>query len=74
MSLKPLLAEKVIHALKKVGFEIKRQRGSHVILKRPYVRITVIPLHKGEEIGRGLLKIIKDAGLKREEFLNLIRK
>lgn len=33
MSLKPLPAEKIIHALKKIGFEIVRQKGSHVILK-----------------------------------------
>ncbi|WXG39257.1 MAG: type II toxin-antitoxin system HicA family toxin [Candidatus Freyarchaeum deiterrae] len=75
MSLKPLPAEKIIRVLKKVGFEIVRQKGSHVILKNPEGRITVVPLHKGEEIGRGLLlKIIKDAGLKKEEFLDLIRK
>jgi hypothetical protein len=32
-----------------------------------------VPVHKGEEIGRGLLrKIIKDAKLSREEFLKLL--
>ncbi|MEX2751333.1 MAG: type II toxin-antitoxin system HicA family toxin [Candidatus Freyarchaeota archaeon] len=30
MSLKPLPAEKLIYVLRKVGFEIKRQKGSHV--------------------------------------------
>jgi predicted RNA binding protein YcfA (HicA-like mRNA interferase family) len=75
MSIKPLPAEKIIRVLKKAGFEIVRQRGSHVILKNPEGRITVIPFHKGEEIGRGLLlKIIKDAGLKKEEFLDLMKK
>ncbi len=75
MSLKPLPAEKIIRALKKVGFEIVRQKGSHVILKNPEGKITVIPIHKGEQIGKGLLlKIIKDAGLKKEKFLDLLKK
>jgi predicted RNA binding protein YcfA (HicA-like mRNA interferase family) len=35
--------------------------------------VIVVPVHGGEEIGRGLLsKIIKDAGLTREEFLKLL--
>jgi len=38
------------------------------------VRTTVIPFHKGEKIGRGLLlKIIKDTGMTREEFLSLLK-
>lgn len=73
MSLKPLPAEKIIKALAKVEFKPVRQRGSHIILKHNDGRITVIPIHKGEEIGRGLLsKIIKDAGLTKEEFLKLL--
>jgi predicted RNA binding protein YcfA (HicA-like mRNA interferase family) len=58
----------------KVGFRPVRQRGSHVILKRDDGRVTVVPIHRGEEIGRGLLsKIIKDAGLTKEEFLKLLQ-
>jgi predicted RNA binding protein YcfA (HicA-like mRNA interferase family) len=38
-------------------------------------RITVIPVHAGEEIGVGLLlKIIKDARVSREQFLELLEK
>jgi len=44
-----------------------------VILKREDGKVIVVPVHRGEEIGRGLLsKIIKDAGLSREEFLRLL--
>jgi len=73
VSLRPLPADKVIKVLVKIGFKPVRQRGSHVILKRDDGRVTVIPVHRGEEIGRGLLsKIIKDAGLTKEEFLKLL--
>jgi len=74
VSLRPIPAEKLIKALTKVGFKPVRQRGSHVILKHNDGKVTVVPVHRGEEIGRGLLsKIIKDAGLTREEFLKLLK-
>ena len=73
MSLWPLPADKVIEVLVRLGFKPVRQRGSHVILKREDGKVIVFPVHGGEEIGRGLLsKIIKDAGLTREEFLKLL--
>ena len=73
MSLKPQPASKVIKALSKLGFKIVRKHGSHVVLKHPDGRLTVVPVHAREEIGTGLLnKIIKDTGLTKEEFLELL--
>jgi len=68
-------AEKVIKVLVKLGFIVVRQRGSHVILKHPDGRVTVVPVHQGEELGRGILReIIKDAGIDKVEFLELLKK
>ena len=68
-------AEKVIKVLVKLGFKIVRQKGSHIILKHPDGRVTVVPVHQGEELGRGILReIIKDAGIDKNEFLELLRK
>ena len=73
MNLRPIPAKKVIKLLNKIGFEVVRQRGSHVILKHPDGRVTVVPVHSGEDIGRGLLpKIIKDTRMTREQFLKLL--
>ncbi len=73
--MKPVKAEKVIKVLIKLGFEIVRQKGSHVILKHPDGRITVVPVHHGEELGRGILReIIKDAGIDKEQFMELLKK
>ena len=73
MNLRPIPARKVIKLLNKIGFEAVRQRGSHVILKHPDGRVTVVPVHSGEDIGRGLLsKIIKDTKITREQFLKLL--
>jgi len=68
-----LTGEQIIKALGKAGFQVLRQRGSHVYLKHPDGRATVVPVHKGESVGRGLLrKIMQDADLSREEFLKLL--
>ncbi|MEA3458707.1 MAG: type II toxin-antitoxin system HicA family toxin [Candidatus Thermoplasmatota archaeon] len=72
MSKLPLLtAERLIKILHKIGFKKIRQQGSHVFLRHPDGRSTIVPNHPGEKIDRGLLnKIIKkDLGLSRDEFL-----
>ena len=68
----PLLsANEVVKILKKIGFELKRQRGSHMFFAHLDGRTTIIPNHPGEKIDRGLLnKIIKhDLQISRDEFL-----
>ena len=68
----PLMtAKELAKAVKKLGFEFRRQEGSHMFFEHPDGRTTVIPNHPGEEIDRGLLtKIIKkDLQISREEFL-----
>jgi len=72
MSTLPVLSGKeVIVILQKIGFRAIRQKGSHVFLRHPDGRTTIIPIHPGEKIDKGLLnKIIKkDTGISREEFL-----
>ncbi len=53
MSLKPQPAKKIIKVLSKLGFEVVRKRGSHVILKHADGRLTVVPVHAGEEKALG---------------------
>jgi predicted RNA binding protein YcfA (HicA-like mRNA interferase family) len=75
VKLKPLPARKVIKILTSAGFKIARKHGSHIVLKHPDGRITVVPVHAAEKIGPGLLqKIIKDAKLTKEEFAQLLEK
>jgi len=71
----PLLsADKVIKILQKMGFEKIRQEGSHVFLRHPDGRTTVIPNHPGEDVDRGLLNKIlkKDLSIEREEFMGYL--
>jgi len=71
--IKPLPARKVIKALEKIGFQQIRQKGSHLFMQHPDGRTTVIAVHPGECISKGLIgKIISDAKLTREEWIELI--
>jgi predicted RNA binding protein YcfA (HicA-like mRNA interferase family) len=70
-----LAADEVIRVLKKVGFEVTRIKGSHHVMRHrdDPSRSTVVPVHTGKDIKRGLLrKIISDAGLTIDEFKALL--
>jgi predicted RNA binding protein YcfA (HicA-like mRNA interferase family) len=68
----PLLSWRdVVKALTRAGFRVVRQRGSHLILVKEE---KIVPVPKHKVIKRGLLQaIIVEAGLTREEFLQLLR-
>jgi predicted RNA binding protein YcfA (HicA-like mRNA interferase family) len=74
MKLPLLTARELGRILKKMGFEMIRQHGSHVFYMHPDGRTTVVPDHSGEDLDTGLLnKIIKhDLMMTREEFLRHI--
>ena len=63
----------MVKALERAGFELQRQKRSHVSLRHPLTaRSAVVPMHS-REFPRWLLKqIIKDAGLTEEEFRELL--
>jgi len=52
------------------GFEIKRQKGSHLILRKED-KLLVIPLYKSMKKGT-LLQILKVMGISKEELLKLL--
>ena len=68
-----LSATKVVKALKRAGFKIIRQSGSHIHLWHKERRILVtVPNHK--ELAKGTLNsIIKQSKMNREEFLSYVR-
>jgi predicted RNA binding protein YcfA (HicA-like mRNA interferase family) len=67
-----LSGRRVRAALERAGFVFRRQTGSHMILRRdvPYGR-AVVPDHRVIRFGT-LRRIIVDAGLTVEEFLDLL--
>lgn len=73
MSKLPLISgRECVRALEKADFYFKRQRGSHIILRRdtPFAQV-VVPDHK--TLDRGTLRaIIRQAGLSVDEFVSLL--
>jgi len=58
----------VLRVLMRIGFEQKRQSGSHLIMENTTGRIVVVPRH--QPIKRGTLHaILTQAGLSVDEFL-----
>jgi len=61
-----------VRILQKFGFYLKRQEGSHMILRRddPFTQV-VVPDH--DELDTGTLRaIIRQAGLSVDEFLSKV--
>ena len=68
-----LKAQRLIKILARLDFEKIRQEGSHVFFKHPEGRTTVVPVHPGKDIGRGLLRsILNDIKLIPKEFQKLL--
>jgi len=76
MKLPILSAKEIIKALKKDGFRVLRQKGSHVSLyKKSDDKIYLVIVPDKKEVKRGtLLSILKQAGMSREKFFALTKK
>ena len=62
-------AKRVLAALLKLGWTIKRQSGSHRTLAREGWQDVVFAFHDGDEIGPKMLaRIAKTTGVKPEDF------
>ena len=65
--------KEVIKALQRAGFYVKRQKGSHIVLRRdnPFAQV-VVPDHKSIDTGT-LAFILDGADLSVEEFIKLTK-
>ena len=69
-SIPVLKPSEVAEILRKLGFELVRQRGSHQQFRDARGRCTTVPLHKGRDISPPLLRqIAKDIGMTLEDFI-----
>jgi predicted RNA binding protein YcfA (HicA-like mRNA interferase family) len=68
-------AKDFIKVIKKLGFYLDRQKGSHAIYKDSLGNRVVIPLHPCKDIKPGtLMGMIEDIGLDKETFFDLLSK
>lgn len=63
--------EKIVSALQRLGFYVRRQRGSHIIMRRdtPYAQ-TVVPHHRTVK-PMILAEILRQANVTLADFLKL---
>ena len=75
MKLPLISSDKLLRILSKKGFSITRQKGSHISLhKRGERKILLVVVPRRRQIKKGtLISILRQAGLTRDEFLDLIR-
>lgn len=65
--------KEIVRALEKAGFAVVRRRGSHVFLKHPDGRATVVPVHSNETIGPGLMRaMLRDVEMSVDELADLL--
>jgi len=70
--LRPAKPDELKKVLEKLGFTSIRQSGSHAVYHHSDGRWTTVPIHKGKDLGKGILrKIIKDAKISTAEFEKL---
>ena len=64
----------LVRALAKAGWQMARQRGSHMILVKDGSIVTLsVPDHR--EVAKGTLRsLIRSSGLNVDEFLEFLRK
>jgi predicted RNA binding protein YcfA (HicA-like mRNA interferase family) len=67
-----LSGRKAVRAFEKHGWQVARQRGSHIIMVKEGENVTLsIPDHK--EVAKGTLRsLIRAAGLTVDEFVRLV--
>jgi len=67
----PYQAREVLVKLQRAGFMVKRQSGSHVVLRHADGRQTYVAMHPGDIPAGTFRAILKQSGLAEEQFRNL---
>src|SRR5205809_176245 len=67
----PYKAREVLARLQRAGFVVKRQSGSHVVLRHSDGRQTYVAMHTKDVPSGTFRSILKQARLTEEEFRNL---
>lgn len=63
-------SRQVISVLRRRGFVLDRQSGSHAVFIHPDGRRTTVPIHGKRDLGKGLLRqIMRDAELSLEDMM-----
>jgi predicted RNA binding protein YcfA (HicA-like mRNA interferase family) len=71
--LPPVKPKRLARVLEKKGWELNRVTGSHHIFEHPSTRATIsVPIHNRDMKTGTLNRILKDAGISRDELQRLL--
>jgi predicted RNA binding protein YcfA (HicA-like mRNA interferase family) len=66
-----IVAERMIRALRRLGWALVRQAGSHAVLTKGGHHPITIPMHPGKTLKEGTARaILKQTGVTEEEFFD----
>ncbi len=60
----------VVRAMRRLGFDVARQRGSHIVMRRGYSGC-VVPNHREVKVGT-LAGILRQAEISEDEFIEAL--
>ena len=67
----PVTSRELVAFLESQGFSEDRQSGSHLTLVHHTRGTATVPVHPGDDLGRGLaVRILRDAGFSVDDFLS----
>lgn len=67
-----IVAERMVRALRRLGWQLDRQAGSHAVLIREGSSPITIPLHRGKTLKEGTARaILKQAGIAESTFFEV---
>ena len=67
-----LTGERLVRAMVKLGWTVKRQSGSHVVLARQGQGSVTVPVHRGKTMKEGTARgILKAAGVSEEALFQV---
>ena len=69
-SLPQVSGSEIVRALERLGFQVARQRGSHIVMRRGAAGC-VVPNHRAVKTGT-LAGVLKQAGVTPAEFLSAL--
>jgi predicted RNA binding protein YcfA (HicA-like mRNA interferase family) len=67
----PYKAREALSKLQRAGFAVRRQSGSHIVLRHPDGRQTYVAMHPGDIPTGTLRAMLKQANLTEVEFKQL---
>lgn len=67
-----VMGERMVRALRRLGWQLDRQSGSHAVLTREGSSPLVVPIHRGKALKEGTARsILKQAGISEDVFFDV---